>query len=77
MDVIPLFLNQAADHQIGDGDLIVASSSIVEEKQGPTEPSVCIQHIPTGITVHSAGAYRLYCIGCHLLLWMLMMSIRF
>lgn len=56
MDVIPLFLNQASDHQVGDGDLIIASSSIVEEKQGQTVPSVCIQHIPTGITVHSAGA---------------------
>lgn len=56
MDVVPLFLNQGSEQQIDDEDLIIVSPSMVEEKQSQTEAFVCIQHIPTGIKVHSAGA---------------------
>ncbi|PON64549.1 Peptide chain release factor 2, bacterial [Trema orientale] len=55
VDVIPLFLEHASDLQIDDGDLKIASPTLLEEEQSGTRPSVCIQHIPTGISFQSAG----------------------
>ena len=51
VDVIPLFLGTAPDLQIDDGDLMISSG----EKQGRTGQAVCVQHIPTGISVQSSG----------------------
>lgn len=56
VDVIPVFVEKALDLQIDDEDLIIESSSIVEEELGEIRSSVCIQHIPTGITAQSTGA---------------------
>ncbi|XP_060668721.1 peptide chain release factor PrfB3, chloroplastic isoform X2 [Ziziphus jujuba] len=55
VDVIPLFLNHVSDQQIDDADLIIASPSVLEEEHSQAKPSVRIQHIPTGISVHSSG----------------------
>lgn len=55
VDVIPLFLENASNLQIDDGDLNISSPSMLEEEHNGTKPSVCIQHIPTGISFQSAG----------------------
>ncbi|XP_062117919.1 peptide chain release factor PrfB3, chloroplastic [Humulus lupulus] len=55
VDVVPLFLENTYNLQIDDRDLNITSSSMLEEEQSGTRPSVCIQHIPTGISIQSAG----------------------
>lgn len=55
MDVIPLFLETAPDLQIDDGDLRISSPSSHGVEQGRTGHAVCVQHIPTGISVQSSG----------------------
>ncbi|RVW36029.1 Peptide chain release factor PrfB3, chloroplastic [Vitis vinifera] len=55
VDVIPLFLETAPDLQIDDGDLRISSPSCHGVEQGRTGHAVCIQHIPTGISVQSSG----------------------
>lgn len=57
MDVVPLFLGRAYDLQIDDEDLIIVLPSKLEEEQSQTGPSVYIHHKPTGISVHSSGAW--------------------
>ncbi|XP_062165953.1 peptide chain release factor PrfB3, chloroplastic isoform X1 [Alnus glutinosa] len=52
VDVVPLFLKTACDLQIDDGDLVVSPPLI---EQSGTKPTICIQHIPTGIQVQSSG----------------------
>lgn len=59
VDVIPLFLNHVSDQQIDDADLIIASPLVLEEEHSQAKPSVRIQHIPTGISVHSSGYFLL------------------
>lgn len=54
MNVVPLFLGTSPEVQINDDDLIISFPSF-GDKQSLTEPMVCIQHIPTGITVESSG----------------------
>lgn len=55
VDIVPLFLENTCDLQIDDGDLNIASPSMLEEEQTGTRPSVCIQHIPTGVSIQSSG----------------------
>ncbi|XP_031258766.1 peptide chain release factor PrfB3, chloroplastic [Pistacia vera] len=56
VDVVPLFLGTAFDLQINDEDLILSSPSFLPgEGKNVRELAVCIQHIPTGITVQSSG----------------------
>ncbi|XP_050226582.1 peptide chain release factor PrfB3, chloroplastic [Mercurialis annua] len=54
VDVIPLFLGRMYDLKIKDDELIISPPLLSKEKT-PTKPTVCIQHIPTGITVQSSG----------------------
>ncbi|EXB93962.1 Peptide chain release factor 2 [Morus notabilis] len=58
VDVVPVFVENALDLHINDEDLIIKSPSMPEEEQSDTGPSVCIEHIPTGISVQSAGERR-------------------
>ncbi|XP_065855251.1 peptide chain release factor PrfB3, chloroplastic isoform X1 [Euphorbia lathyris] len=53
VDVIPLFLGAAPDLEVKDEDLII--SCTLHEENSSGEPTVCIQHIPTGISVQSSG----------------------
>ncbi|XP_004514590.1 peptide chain release factor PrfB3, chloroplastic [Cicer arietinum] len=55
VDVVPLFLENARDLEIDSEDLIVSSPLIHGEHKRRTEPTVCIQHLPTGISVQSSG----------------------
>ncbi|KAF4373633.1 hypothetical protein F8388_025327 [Cannabis sativa] len=55
VDVVPLFLENSYNLQIDETDLNITSSSMLEEEHSRTRPSVCIHHIPTGISVQSAG----------------------
>ncbi|KAK9289867.1 hypothetical protein L1049_008028 [Liquidambar formosana] len=55
VDIIPLFLETAYDLQIDDKDLMISSPSSHGDDQAQTEPAVCIQHFPTGISVQSSG----------------------
>lgn len=55
VDVVPLFLETAYDVEINDEDLIFSSPLLLREGQKLTEPTVCIQHIPTGTSVQSSG----------------------
>lgn len=55
VDVVPVFVENALDLHINDEDLIIKLPSMPEEEQSDTGPSVCIEHIPTGISVQSAG----------------------
>lgn len=55
VEVIPLFLETNFDIQIDDKDLMISSPSSHGEEQGRTQPAVCIQHLPTGISVQSLG----------------------
>lgn len=54
VNVVPLFLGTSPEVQINDDDLIISFPSF-GDKQSLTEQMVCIQHIPTGITVESSG----------------------
>ncbi|XP_062118404.1 peptide chain release factor PrfB3, chloroplastic-like [Humulus lupulus] len=56
VDIVPLFFENTYNLQIDDRDLNITSSSMLEEEQSGTRPSICIHHIPTGISVQSAGA---------------------
>ncbi|KAE9590151.1 hypothetical protein Lal_00027924 [Lupinus albus] len=55
VDVIPMFLDSARDQEIDSEDLIISSSLIFGEQKRQTELTVCIQHVPTGISVQSSG----------------------
>ncbi|OIW06412.1 hypothetical protein TanjilG_16824 [Lupinus angustifolius] len=55
VDVIPMFLDSARDQEINSEDLIISSSLIFGEQKRQTELTVCIQHVPTGISVQSSG----------------------
>ncbi|BAT96321.1 hypothetical protein LR48_Vigan02g038900 [Vigna angularis] len=56
VDVIPMFFeNNACDLEINSEDLIISSPSIQGENKRQTDLSVCIQHLPTGISVQSSG----------------------
>ncbi|KAJ9184909.1 hypothetical protein P3X46_004594 [Hevea brasiliensis] len=54
VDVVPLFLGTFSNLQINDEDLII-SSSLLRKEKSPTKPTVCIQHIPTGMSVQSSS----------------------
>ncbi|XP_021283168.1 peptide chain release factor PrfB3, chloroplastic [Herrania umbratica] len=56
VDVVPVFLGSTPDIQICDEDLILSSPLLLEENKSLSGYTVCIQHIPTGITVQSSGA---------------------
>ncbi|XP_062098141.1 peptide chain release factor PrfB3, chloroplastic-like [Humulus lupulus] len=58
VDIVPLFLENTYNLQIDDRDLNITSSSMLEEEHSGTRPSVCIQHIPTGISVQSAAPFK-------------------
>ncbi|KAL3357482.1 hypothetical protein AABB24_017943 [Solanum stoloniferum] len=53
INVIPLFLESSPDLQIDENDLEI--TTLYEEEQGRTSPSLTIQHIPTGLQVRSTG----------------------
>ncbi|KAF9679589.1 hypothetical protein SADUNF_Sadunf06G0030500 [Salix dunnii] len=56
VDVVPLFLGTGFDFQIDDEELIVSCSpSLLRNGKSRTELTVCLQHIPTGISVQSSG----------------------
>ncbi|XP_015949692.1 peptide chain release factor PrfB3, chloroplastic isoform X1 [Arachis duranensis] len=55
VDVIPMFLENPCDLEIDSEDLIISSPSIPVEQKKQTGLTVCIQHIPTGISVQSSG----------------------
>ncbi|TXG70289.1 hypothetical protein EZV62_005224 [Acer yangbiense] len=55
VDVVPLFLETASDLQISDEDLVFSPPLMLGEAQSIAGPAVCIQHIPTGISVQSSG----------------------
>ncbi|KAI9162070.1 hypothetical protein LWI28_023504 [Acer negundo] len=55
VDVVPLFLETASDLQISDKDLVFSPPLMLGEAQSIAGPAVCIQHIPTGISVQSSG----------------------
>lgn len=56
VDVVPLFLGTGFDFQIDDEELIVSCSpSLLRDGKSRTELTVCLQHIPTGISVQSSG----------------------
>ncbi|OMO68246.1 Peptide chain release factor class I/class II [Corchorus capsularis] len=55
VDIVPLFLGTTPDVQISDEDLILSSPLSHGEKQSRTGYMVCVQHIPTGVTVQSSG----------------------
>lgn len=58
VDVIPLFLEAISDVQIDDEDLMISVSG--GHMQGPPEPAVSIQHIPTCISFQSSGTKLLF-----------------
>ncbi|XP_061349663.1 peptide chain release factor PrfB3, chloroplastic isoform X2 [Gastrolobium bilobum] len=55
VDVVPMFLENACDLEIDSEDLIISSSLIHGEQKRQTELAVCIQHLPTCISVQSSG----------------------
>ncbi|KAK7339850.1 hypothetical protein VNO77_20536 [Canavalia gladiata] len=55
VDVIPMSLENAYDLEIDSEDLIISSPLIHGEQKRQTELTVCIQHLPTGISVKSSG----------------------
>ncbi|TKY53406.1 Peptide chain release factor PrfB3 [Spatholobus suberectus] len=55
VDVIPMFLENACDLEIDSEDLIISSPLIHGENKRQTDLTVCIQHLPTGISVQSSG----------------------
>jgi len=57
VDVIPMFFENACDHEIDSEDLVISSPSIQGENKRQTDLSVCIQHLPTGISVQSSGMH--------------------
>ncbi|XP_034920097.1 peptide chain release factor PrfB3, chloroplastic isoform X2 [Populus alba] len=61
VDVVPLFLGTGFDFQIDDKELIVSCSpSLLRDGKSRTELTVCLQHIPTGISVQSSGERSLF-----------------
>lgn len=58
VDVVPLFLGTGFDFQIDDEELIVSCSpSLLRDGKSQNELTVCLQHIPTGISVQSSGTH--------------------
>ncbi|KAJ1385179.1 Peptide chain release factor class I/class II [Sesbania bispinosa] len=55
VDVIPMYLENALDLEIDSEDLIISSPLTHGEQKRLTELTVCIQHLPTGISVQSSG----------------------
>ncbi|KAK6232133.1 Peptide chain release factor class I - like 4 [Theobroma cacao] len=55
VDVVPVFLGSTPDLQISDEDLILSAPLLLGENKSLTAYTVCVQHIPTGITVQSSG----------------------
>lgn len=55
VDVIPMLLENGCDLDIDSEDLIISSPSIHGENKRRTNLTVCIQHLPTGISVQSSG----------------------
>ncbi|RDY09392.1 Peptide chain release factor PrfB3, chloroplastic, partial [Mucuna pruriens] len=55
VDVIPMFLENACDLEIDSEDLIISSPLIHGENKRQTNLTVCIRHLPTGISVQSSG----------------------
>ncbi|CAJ2673313.1 unnamed protein product [Trifolium pratense] len=56
VDVVPLFLENAREIEIDSEDLIISYPLIRGEQQKrKIQHTVCIQHLPTGITVESSG----------------------
>ncbi|KAJ1375478.1 Peptide chain release factor class I/class II [Sesbania bispinosa] len=55
VDVIPMYLENVLDLEIDSEDLIISSPLIHGEQKRLTELTVCIQHLPTGISVQSSG----------------------
>jgi len=66
VDVIPMFLENACDLEIDSEDLIISSPLIHGENKRQTDHTVCIQHIPTGISVQSSGMH-MFLFRCWLL----------
>ncbi|KAG8646586.1 hypothetical protein MANES_09G016400v8 [Manihot esculenta] len=54
VDVVPLFLGTFSNLQINDKDLVI-TSSLLKEERNRMKPTICIQHIPTGISVQSSS----------------------
>lgn len=57
IDVVPMFLENARDQEIDSEDLIISSPLIRGEQKRQTELTVCIKHVPTGISVQSSGMH--------------------
>ncbi|GAB4842731.1 hypothetical protein Ancab_012706 [Ancistrocladus abbreviatus] len=55
VDVIPLFLDMGSDLLLDNEDVIISTNSLSENGDGQIESSVCVQHIPTGLSVRSSG----------------------
>ncbi|KAK7267291.1 hypothetical protein RIF29_19960 [Crotalaria pallida] len=55
VDVIPMLLENPHDQEIDSKDLFISSPLINGEQNRQTRLTVCIQHVPTGISVQSSG----------------------
>ncbi|MCI24931.1 peptide chain release factor 2-like, partial [Trifolium medium] len=67
VDVVPLFLENARELEIDSEDLIISSPLIRGEQQKrQIQRTVCIQHLPTGVTVQSSGKH-IFVLKCLLL----------
>ncbi|KAK7392962.1 hypothetical protein VNO78_21412 [Psophocarpus tetragonolobus] len=55
VDVIPMFLENSCDLEINSEDLIISSPSTHGEDNRQTDLAVCVQHLPTDISVQSSG----------------------
>ncbi|CAK7342696.1 unnamed protein product [Dovyalis caffra] len=55
VDVVPLFLGTGVDIQIDEELIVSCSPSLLKDEKSHTELTVCLQHIPTGISVQSSG----------------------
>lgn len=61
-----MFFENARDLEIDSEDLIISSPLIHGEQKRQTEHTVCIQHLPTGISVQSSGMH-MFVLKCLLL----------
>ncbi|XP_057424452.1 peptide chain release factor PrfB3, chloroplastic [Lotus japonicus] len=55
VDVIPMFLENAFDLEIDSEDLIISPPLVHGKQKRQSNLTVCIQHLPTGISVQSSG----------------------
>ncbi|KAJ7976714.1 putative Peptide chain release factor [Quillaja saponaria] len=55
VDVVPMFLGTGSNLQIDEKDLIISSPVTLGEEKSQTQPTVSIQHLPTGISIQSSG----------------------